>query len=53
MDIITIKKNDPLFTETFKAIGSDCPETYWYHAYSKICQKVWKANQVCLFQRQE
>lgn len=26
MDIITIKKNDPLFPEIFKAIGSVCPE---------------------------
>ena len=29
MDIITIKKNDPLFPEAFKAIGSDCPETIY------------------------
>ena len=26
MEIITIKKNDPLFPNTLKAIGSDCPE---------------------------
>ena len=29
MEIITIKKNDPLFPSAFKSIGKDCPMTLY------------------------